>query len=183
MQNYDRDYDSCNDFPIRHIDSKDIPVWGEDTLPDSAQLLMFVTEKSKQCGKYLPFCYKLPASFLSPASGANSNMTTLDGNGATIVVPDRQVRAGFVYNNSPNDIRLADTDDGTKAQFLILGQNTSDNTKYDIIVDGIYKFNSGHDYVVGYTYYLGLLGQPTTEDTGQPLFDVLDRNKIRVHLS
>ena len=177
------EFDSCNDFPIRHINSKDIQVWGEETLPNDSSLLMFVTEKSQQCGQYLPFIYKLPASFLSPSSGNSSNMTTLDGNGATITVPDRQVRAGFIYNNSPNDIRLADIEDGNKAMFLILGQNASDNTKYDIVVDGIYKFNAGHDYVVGYTYYLGLLGQPTTEDTGQPLFDVLDHNKIRVHLS
>ena len=174
--------DQCNNFPIRHINSKDIPVWGEDLLPQSAKLLMFVTEQDQQCGKYLPFIYKLPASFLSPASGNKSNMTTLSGNGASIVVPDGQVRAGFVYNNTPNDIRLADSEDGTKPMFLILGKNASDPTMYDIIVDGIYKFDSGHEYVVGYTYYLGLMGQPTTEDTGTPLFDVLDNYKIRVRV-
>ena len=177
------DFDKCNDFPIRHIDSKDIPVWGEDTLPQSARLLMMVTEKDQQCGGYYPFAYQLPASFLTPIGGNKSNMATIAGNGAIITVPDGQVRAGYVYNNLPNDIRLADTDDGTKPMFLILGKNTEDPEKYDIIVDGIYRFNSGHEYVVGYTYYLGLLGQPTTEDTGQPLFDVLDSNKIRVHLS
>lgn len=174
--------DQCNDFPIRHIDSKDIPVWGEETLPQSATLLMLVTEQDKECGKYLPFAYKLPASFLSPASGNRSNMTTLAGNGAAITVPEGQVRAGFVYNNTPNDIRLADTDDGTTPQFLILGRNTTDPEQYDVIVDGIYKFDAGHEYVVGYTYYLGLLGQPTTENTGVPLFDVLSKTKIRVRL-
>lgn len=179
----EKKFDNCNDFPIRHIDSKDIPVWGEDLLPQSAQLLMFVTEQDRECGKYMPFAYKLPTSFISPASGSHSNLTTLAGNGATIVVPEGQVRAGFVYNNTPNDIRLADIDDGTTPQFLILGKNTSDPDQYDIVVDGIYKFAGGHEYVIGYTYYLGLLGQPTTEDTGKPLFDVLDRNKIRVHLS
>lgn len=172
----------CEDFPIRHIDSKDIPAWNEESFPSSASLLMFVTEQDKQCGRYLPFVYKLPTSFLSPASGTKSNMTTLNGNGATIIVPDRQVRAGFVYNNTPNDIRLADMDDGTKPMFLIIGQNTSDTSKYDVVVDGIYNFPNGHEYVVGYTYYLGLLGQPTTENTGVPLFDVLDKYKIRVHL-
>lgn len=175
--------DSCNNFPIRHINSKDIPVWGEDLLPQSAQLLMFVTEKDQQCGQYLPFVYKLPTSFISPANNTKGNTTSISGNGASITVPDGQVRAGFVYNNTPNDIRLADNDDGTKPMFLILGKNTTDPTMYDIIVDGIYKFDGGHEYVVGYTYYLGLLGQPTTENTGKPLFDVLDRNKIRVHLS
>lgn len=174
--------DQCNNFPIRHINSKDIPVWGEDTLPQSAKLLMFVTEQDQQCGKFMPFAYKLPTSFLSPASGNKANMTTLSGNGASIVVPDGQVRAGFVYNNTPNDIRLADSEDGTKPMFLILGKNTSDPTMYDIIVDGIYKFDSGHEYVIGYTYYLGLMGQPTTEDTGIPLFDVLDNYKIRVRV-
>lgn len=174
--------DQCDNFPIRHINSKYIPVWGEDTLPQSANLLMLVTEQDQQCGKYLPFAYKLPASFLSPASGNQSNMTALSGNGASITVPDGQVRAGFVYNNTPNDIRLADSEDGTKPMFLILGKNSSDPTMYDVIVDGIYKFNSGHEYVVGYTYYLGLMGQPTTEDTGIPLFDVLDNYKIRVRV-
>ena len=176
-------FDNCNDFPIRHINSKDIPVWGEELLPQSATLLMMVTEQDQQCGKYLPFAYKLPASFLSPASGTKSNMTSIPGNGALITVPDGQLRAGYVYNNSPNDIRLADTDDGTKPMFLIIGRNKSDDTLYDIVVDGIFKFDAGHEYVVGYTYYLGLLGQPTTENTGQPLFDVLDKTRIRVHLS
>lgn len=174
---------NCDRFPIRHIKSKDIPVWGEDLIPQSAQLLMFVTEKDKQCGQYLPFVYKLPMNFLSPSSGKHSNLTTLDGNGGTVVVPEGQVRAGFVYNNSPNDIRLADSEDKLPAQFLILGKNSSDESKYDVIVDGIYTFPSGHEYVVGYTYYLGLLGQPTTENTGQPLFTVLDKYKINVHLS
>ena len=176
-------FDKCNDFPIRHIDSKDIPVWGEELLPESAQLLMFVTEQDRQCGQYMPFVYKLPASFISPTGGGKSNMTSLDGNGATIVVPEKQVRAAYVYNNTPNDIRLADTDDGTKPMFLITGTNTTNPDLYDVVVDGVYTFPGGHEYVVGYTYYLGLLGQPTTEDTGFPLFDVLDKNKIRVHLS
>lgn len=172
----------CTNFPIRHIDSKDIPVWGEDILPQSATLLMMVTEQDKECGKYLPFAYKLPASYVSPSAASASNVTTLAGNGASITVPDGQVRAGFVYNNTPNDIRLADIDDQTIPQFLILGKNITDTSRYDIVADGIYKFEGGHEYVVGYTYYLGLLGQPTTENTGVPLFDVLDKNKIRVHL-
>lgn len=174
--------DNCNNFPIRHLNSKDIPEWGEELLPQDSQLLMFVTEQDQQCGKYLPFVYKLPTSFLAPTSGGHSNITTLDGNGAMITVPDGQLRAGFVYNNAPNDIRLADTDDNTKPQFLIIGKNKTDNSKYDVVVNGVYKFDGGHEYVVGYTYYLGLMGQPTTEDTGFPLFDVLDKNKIRVHL-
>lgn len=174
--------DNCNNFPVRHINSKDIPVWGEETLPQSATLLMLVTEQDKECGKYLPFAYKLPASFVSPSAASASNITTLAGNGASITVPEGQVRAAYVYNNSPNDIRLADSDDGTKPQFLLLGKNASDTSMYDIVTDGIYKFDGGHDYVIGYTYYLGLLGQPTTENTGTPLFDVLDKNKIRVRL-
>lgn len=172
----------CENFPVRHINSKDIPTWGEDLLPQSAELLMFVTEQSKQCGGYLPFVYKLPASFLSPSAASATNVTTLAGNGATIVVPEGQVRAGYVYNNTPNDIRLADIDDETKPMFLILGKNTADESMYDIVTDGIYKFPAGHEYVVGYTYYLDVLGQPTTDNTGVPLFDVLDKNKIRVRL-
>ena len=173
--------DNCNNFPVRHINSKDIPVWGEDELPQSAQLLMFVTEKDHDCGKYLPFIYKLPMSFINP-DAADSNVTTIAGNGGSITVPDGQVRAAYVYNNSPHDVRLADIDDGTKPMFLVLGKNTADESQYNIITDGVYKFDGGHEYVIGYTYYLGLLGQPTTENTGVPLFDVLDRNKIRVRL-
>lgn len=174
--------DKCNDFPIRHIQSKDIPVWREDLIPESATLLMLVTEQDRNCGQYLPFAYKLPASFLTPGSSTSHNVTTLAGNGANIVIPDHQVRAGYVFNNSPNDIRLADKEDGIKPMFLIVARNTTDPEKYDIVTDGIYKFNTKHEYVIGYTYYLGLLGQPTTENTGIPLFDVLDSNKIRVHL-
>ena len=171
----------CNNFPIRHLNSKDIPEWGEELIPQGSSLLMFVTEQDQQCGKYLPFVYKLPTSFLDAGQGVGNNTTVLSGNGASITVPSGQVRAGYVHNSSPNEIRLADSDDETAPMFLILGRNASDNTKYDVVADGIYKFDSGHEYVVGYTYYLGLLGQPTTENTGTPLFDVLDSSKIRVH--
>lgn len=174
--------ENCDNFPIRHINSKDIPEWGEDTLPNSAKLLMFVTELDQNCGKYLPFVYKLPMGYVTPTEGSDGNVFALAGNGATITVPDKQVRAGYVYNNTPNDIRLADSGEQTKPMFLILGKNKTDTTKYDVVADGVYRFDGGHDYVVGYTYYLGLLGQPTTSSTsGQPLFDVLDKTRIRVH--
>lgn len=176
------DKKDCTKPSIRHIRSKDIPVFGEDVLPESAQLLMFVTEQDQNCGQYKPFIYRLPASFINPSTGGNPNMAALPANGATITIPDGQVRAGFVYNNTPHDIRLADTDDGTTPQFLIVGQNTSDSSLYDIVTDGIYKFGTAHEYVIGYTYYLGIMGQPTTENTGVPLFDVLDNYRIRVHI-
>lgn len=172
----------CEQFPIRHIDSKDIPVWSGETLPDSASLLMFVTEQDQQCGQYLPFVYKLPTSMLIPSGTDDGNTASLPGNGATIVVPDGQVRAGYVYNNAPNDIRLADKEEGTKPMFLITGQNAADSSRYDIVTDGIYRFPNGHSYVIGYTYYLDVLGQPTTEDTGIALFEVLDSNRIRVKI-
>lgn len=174
--------DKCNEPKIRHIKSKDLPLWREDTLPESATLLMLVTEQDRNCGQYLPFAYQLPTSFLTPGNSTSNNVTSLNGNGANIVIPDHQVRAGYVFNNSPNDIRLADKDDGTKPMFLIVARNKENSDLYDIVTDGVYKFNTNHEYVVGYTYYLGVLGQPTTENTGTPLFDVLDKNKIRVHL-
>lgn len=174
--------DSCEKTPVRDLDSKDIPVWGQETIPEGASLLMFVTELNQQCGQYVPFVYKLPTSMLVPSGTSEGNVVSLPGNGATIVVPERQVRAGYVYNNTPNDIRLADSEDETKPMFLITGVNAADPTRYDVVTDGVYRFPNGHSYVIGYTYYLGLLGQPTTEDTGVPLFEVLDANRISVKI-
>lgn len=173
--------DNCNDFKVRHIDSKDIPVWGEETIPQSAELLMFVTEQDQQCGQYLPFVYRLPVGFVTPNQASNQTVTTLAGNGAEITVPDGQVRACYIFNNSPNDIRLADKD-GVKPSILVLGHNKTDPEKYDVITDGVYTFPGSHGYTIGYTYYLDKLGVPTTDNTGITLFDVLDRNKIRVRL-
>ena len=174
--------DFCDRFPVKHINSKDIPVYSGETIPTSAQLLMFVTEQDQQCGQFLPFIYKLPAGMILPSTNGNNNVIALNGNGATITVPENQVKAGYVCNNTPNDIRLADSDDETVPHFLILGKNAADTSKYDVITDGVYKFPGQHEYIVGYTYYLGLMGQPTTEDTGTPLFYVLDKYRIKVSL-
>ena len=38
-----------------------------------------------------------------------------------------------------------------------------------------------HEYLVGRTYYLGSNGVPTTEQTKQKLFSVLDKQRIIVY--
>lgn len=172
----------CDEFPVRHINSKDIPVWDAGVvLPPSAQLLMFVTERDQSCGQSLPFIYKLPTSQVLPSGQANPWTITLPGNGASIILPEGEVRAGYVFNNQPHDIRLAN-DNEALAKFMIVGTDTDNTGSYLVQTTGVYSFPGEHKYTVGYNYYLGLNGQPVIEETSQHLFYVLDDRRISINL-
>lgn len=175
----------CSDYPINSIDAEDIPRWGKTTLPDEGYLLMAAVQKDQQCGRNLPFLYHLPLGMVTPGGTFQTNTYSANGNGYNGDWDKNQVRAGFVYNNTPNDIRLASADH--PAQFIILGKDEAVDGNYVIQGSGFYTFPSSHSYITGYSYYLGADGQPTTnsdfsEGVRQHLFEAIDPMTILINI-
>lgn len=176
----------CNDYPVNSIDAEDIPVWGQTKLPDEGYLLMAAKLRDQQCGRTLPFLYHLPINKITPGSTFQPNTYSAAGNGFTEEWEPNQVRAGYVYNNTPNDIRLAAIG-VMPAQFILLEKDDTVAGNYIIQGSGFYTFVGGHGYVPGYAYYLGSDGRPTTDSSytdgkRQHLFEVIDTSTILINI-
>ena len=178
---------SCDDYPIKSLDANDVPVWGDSVLPSNGYLWMTSVQRDSRCGDEIPYLYQLPISSLTPGSTIQGNTYKANGNGATIAVPEQQVKAGYTYNNAPNDIRFAENheDEFVRAQYIILSQ--AENGAYNIQGSGFYTFPGGHKYIIGYTYYLGENGDPTTDSSffngvRQKLFEVIDQRTILINI-
>lgn len=176
----------CNDYPINNIDAEDVPVWGQTKLPDEGYLLMAAKLRDQQCGRNLPFLYHLPINKITPGATFQPNTYSAEGNGFTQEWEPNQVRAGYVYNNTPNDIRFAAIS-GQKAQFILLEKDDTVEGNYLIQGSGFYTFVGGHSYVPGYAYYLGADGKPTTDSSfvdgqRQHLFEVIDTSTILINI-
>lgn len=176
----------CNDYPINNIDAEDVPVWGKTVLPDEGYLLMAAKQVDQQCGRALPFLYHLPIGMVTPGKTFQTNTYSLPGNGFQQEWPANQIRAGYTYNNTPNDIRLASNDDKA-AQYILLEKDDTVAGNYIIQGAGFYTFVGGHEYIPGYAYYLGTNGQPTTDSSyvnghRQHLFEVVDTSTILINI-
>lgn len=176
----------CNDYPVNNIDAEDVPVWGKNVLPDEGFLLMAAKQVDQQCGRALPFLYHLPLHMVTPGGTFQTNTYSANGNGFAQDWAANQVRAGYTYNNTPNDIRLADIDERV-AQYILLGKDENISGNYAIQGAGFYTFIGGHSYTPGYAYYLGKNGQPTTESAfiggkRQHLFEVIDHSTILINI-
>lgn len=180
---------NCNDYPVNNIDAQDIPTWGKNVLPEQGFLLMAAVQKDQQCGRNLPFLYHLPLNMVTPGGTFQTNTYSANGNGFTGDWAANQIRAGYTYQNTPNDIRLASNSatDYVRAQYIILKKDDDIAGNYVIQGNGVYNFPAGHSYTPGYTYYLGTNGNPTTDNTfkrgvRQHLFEVIDRSTILINI-
>lgn len=176
----------CDDYPVDNIDAENVPVWGKNVLPDEGYLLMAAKQIDQQCGRALPFLYHLPIHMVTPGGTFQTNTYSANGNGFAQEWEANQVRAGYTYNNTPNDIRLANAGE-TKAQYLILKKDDTVSGNYIIQGTGFYTFTGGHNYIPGYAYYLGNNGQPTTSSSylggfRQHLFEVIDSSTILINI-
>ena len=178
---------SCNDYPVNNIDAEDVPVWGKTVLPDEGYLLMAAKQVDQQCGRRLPFLYHLPLGMVTPGGTFQSNTYSIAGNGFSSDWPADQVRAGYTYSNTPNDVRLAIMGE-KEAQYIILGKDDDQDGNYLIQGGGFYTFPAAHHYIPGYSYYLDTIGgQPTTDSSyvdgrRQHLFEVVDNMTILINI-
>ena len=122
---------------------------------------------------------RIPGARVMP-TGNLANVVAMDTNNSSLIIPDNQVRAGYLsIQPGGNIMRLSD---GTHpAMFLMIGNYT--NGKMLIQTTGFLNIPAGHSYIVGTQYYADNSGVPTTDGTitGQKLFMPLDDYTLLVN--
>lgn len=168
---------SCNN-KVKTVNIADVAIDTLASLPDYFLAERDITDDST--GNIVRTPVRVPSATLFPNAN-NDNVIGLETNNTALVVPENQVRAGYVANKvGANVMRYADA--SHKAVFLMLGFHTDgvmriQNTGFAIIPEG-------HSYVVGAQYYVGENGEPVTDSTvtGQKLFIPISRTKLAVKI-
>lgn len=166
----------CNKkITVTHL--RDYPIDSLDTIPDYFLAEREVEEEST--GNIKDQIVRIAGNRLFP-NGNMDNVTGVPANNSSLVVPDNQVRACRMVNES-NQITMYYADASHKAQFLAVGQ-VSDTTL--IQNSGFVNIPGGHSYIIGVQYYTGSNGAPTTDNTsGQRLFIPITQTKLAVNMS
>lgn len=168
---------SCNN-KVKTVNIADVAIDTLASLPD-----YFLAERDiadDATGNIVRTPVRVPSATLFPNAN-NDNVIGLAVNNIAIVVPENQVRAGYVQNTpGANVMQYADATH--KAQFLMLGMHADNimrvqNTGFVIIPEG-------HSYIVNAQYYLGENGEPVTDSsvTGQKLFVPLSSTVLAVRI-
>lgn len=168
--------DFCN-RPITTLPLRDLPI---DTLDSMVDYIL--TERDVQdveTGNTLATITRTPAAKLFP-NGNYDNVTTLEPNNTSLVIPDKQVRAGYV-SNSGNVISVGYANSSHRAMFLMIGKLA------DLLLiqsTGFVNIIEGHNYIPGVQYYLGNNGEPVADNTitGQKLFIPLSDTKLMINM-
>lgn len=166
---------NCNKpYSITHIGELDIDDLA--TIPD--YFIGVRTVEDERSGNTISSPVRVPGARVMP-TGNLANVTALDTNNTTLVIPDGQVRAGYLYiQPGGNVMHLADQ--SHRAMFLMVKNWT--NGKMLIQTTGFLHIPQSHRYIVGSQYYVGDNGEPTTDDTsGQKLFIPLDDYTLNIN--
>lgn len=163
--------------PYTIVGAMDLDVDDLATLPDYFIGIRTVTDPQTGVTKADPV--RIPGERVMP-TGNLANVVALTTNNTSLVIPENQVRAGYVdVQPGGNIIRYADATH--PAQFLMLGEYTEG--KMLVQTTGFLTINAGHQYITGTQYYLGENGEPTTSSTttGQKLFVPLDNYVLSIN--
>lgn len=167
----------CKD-KVKTVKIADVAVDTLNSLPDYILAERDVYDEAEGVTKRT--LVREPAERLFPNAN-NDNVVGEIINNPSIVVPENQVRAGYIKNEvGMNTMQYAGTDH--QAVFLMLGLHT----------DGVMRIqNSGfviipgrHSYIVDTQYYLGENGEPVTDSevTGQKLFIPISDTKLAINM-
>lgn len=155
------------DLPIDNLESVADYIIGERDVVDEAS------------GNTIRSFVRIPGTKIYP-NGVMDNIIALEPNNTSLEIPENQVRAVYVANESSAYImRYADKTHPAvmlavgKLADLILVQNT-----------GFVNLPQMHGYIVGVQYYLGENGEPVTDSTitGQKLFIPVSSYRLAVNL-
>ena len=178
----------CNPKPdtyaIQLINAKEVPVWGNAIKRADTYIHASVTQYNPQTASEHLIRYNIPLANLLGGSDVMGEATVAK-NGSAITLVDRQVVPAYVSRNQPHTVNAADG--SHKAQFLITGENVNDSDQFNIKNSGVYIFPEGHDYNVGYDYYMNEKGEVTTdagtaEAPNQHLFVAINTQTILINL-
>lgn len=163
--------------PYTIVSADELDIDDLASMPDYFLGLRTVTDPSTGVTKSDPV--RIPGEKVMP-NGNLANVVAITTNNTSLVVPENQVRAGYIDTQpGGNVMRYADADH--PAQFLMLGKYT--DGKMLIQTTGFLTINAGHQYIVSTDYYLGENGEPVTDSaiTGQKLFTPLSDTLINVN--
>lgn len=167
---------SCNQ-KVETIHISDVAIDNMETLPD-----YFLAERDKETetGNMIHIPVRVPSGKIFPNAN-NDNVIALEINNSAIVVPERQVRAGYVKNEiGRNTIQYANANH--KAVFLMLGKHQDNLMR--VQNTGFVNIPEGHQYVIDAQYYVGENGEPVTDEsiTGQKLFVPISNTKLAINM-
>lgn len=166
---------NCKPYSITHISELDIDDLA--TIPD--YFIGVRTVDDKESGNTVFSPVRVPGARVMP-TGNLANVTALDTNNTSLVIPDGQVRGGYIdVQPGGNVMRLADKTH--KAMFLMIKNYT--NGKMLVQATGWLHIPQGHRYTTGLQYYLGANGEPVTDSsvTGQKLFKPVDNFTLNIN--
>lgn len=167
---------NCNKpYSISYVG--DIDIDDLATIPDYFLGTRAVEDPDSGDTIYTPV--RIPGARVMP-TGNLANVTAIAKNNDTLVVPDNQVRAGYIDPQPTGNIMRPATN-AHRAQFLMIKDYT--DNKMLIQSTGFLTFPKPHNYVIAQQYYLGNNGEPVTDNTitGQKLFRPLDDYTIEIN--
>ncbi len=168
---------NCNN-KVETVKAGDIAIDSMVTLPD--YILAERDVVNDETGNIKRELVRVPSVNLFPNAN-NDNVIGLPINNTAIVVPENQVRAGYVQNAVGGNI-MQYADASNHARFLMLGTHTDGVMR--VQNTGFVVIPNGHNYIVGAQYYLGENGEPVTDAsiTGQKLFVPESRTVLSVKI-
>lgn len=155
------------DLPIDNLESIVDYIIGERDIVDD------------QTGNTIRSFVRVPGAKVYP-NGSMDNIIALEPNNLGIEIPENQVRAVYVSNESNSHImRYADA--GHAAVMLAVGKMA------DLVLVqncGFVNLPNTHNYIVGVQYYLGANGEPVTDSTitGQKLFIPVSSYRLSINM-
>lgn len=166
----------CNkQYEVQYLG--DLPI---DNLDDIADF--FIAERDvldQSTGNTLTTLVRVPGKKLFPNANMD-NITTLTPNNPDITVPENQVRAVYVANETTGAVmHYADAEH--PADMIAVGMLAD----YILVQEsGFINIPEGHGLIFGAQYYVGNNGEPVTDSTitGQKLFKPISTTKLLINM-
>ena len=179
----------CDDeffFPFEHVSE-----WDKPELPEGSEVLLFVTPKKNKICPELDSIYRLPIGRILPGSTFQPNTYSVYAPAGSVAPPTTyKVIPAFTNQNGTNIVTAARADStSTLAKYIIIGDDPNADDRVYIQSSGYLTFPNAHTYKdnIGKTYYLSATESgevvstaPTSPNTAQPLFVVIDATTIQI---
>lgn len=163
---------------VKTVNIADVAIDNMATLPD-----YFLAERDVEditTGNIVRTPVRVRSSDIFPGAN-NDNVIAAAMNNNAIIVPEGQVRAGYI-ENGVGALTMQYAGTSHQAVFLMLGEHADNLMR--IQNTGFVNIPEGHRYIVDAQYYLGENGEPVTDSsiTGQKLFIPISNTKLAINM-
>lgn len=167
----------CNkQYEVQYLG--DLPIDNLDNIAD-----YFIAERAlvvdEDTGNTKHTLVRVPGKKLFPNANMD-NIVTLTPNNPSITVPEGQVRAVYVANES-NSAVMHYADENHPADMIAVGMMAD----YVLVQStGFINIPEGHGLIIQAQYYVGENGEPVTDSTitGQKLFKPVSSTKLLINM-